>query len=796
MGGTMKNLKVKSIFIICLFIIFCDAFLFRIPAYSESTSKQKILIINSSTKSNTLDSFNNNNWNDEIVYGLESKLKENKLDIDLKVEYMDSNFNTSDEYYVMLYNLYKYKYNKEDFDAVITLSDNAADLMVKYANDLFPNTPIIFSAVDPSKKSTLVNQPLFTGLYKSQDLKDTIDGALTLHPKAKHFFVITTQELDESKMLQDVVSLYGNKVDFTFCTDKDINEVKKSIKTLSDDTIIFIGLQFYNSFGEPFSVPEITNILFSDCPLPVYATGYSYLNNGVVGGMITSGTKLGESIGIMTTRILNGEKPSDIPAMIDNSHNYVFDYNQLTRFNISLLSLPKNSEIINEPSPTYSISRKVIVGFFIGFISILIAIIIFLLTTIYKLNNTKKLLSNSESLLKTIIDSTPDIICFKNPYGEIIEANNSILDLLGTKKNEYKLKTFDQLSDLLTLPKEELKVCIYYDNECWKHGNVYRTEEILTSAKDNIRKTYDIIRIPLFYEDGSRRGLVLIGRDITEHKANEQNKKIIAELKYYDKLKMEFFTNLSHELRTPLNVVFSAIQVLESTFIHNNNNFDQNKINKYTNIMRQNCYRLIRLMNNFLDISKIDSKNYSLELQNADIINLVENIVLSIADYIENKSLSIIFDTEIEEKIIACDPNAIERIMLNLLSNAVKFTPSGGSIYVNIYCQNSDIIISVKDTGIGIPFKKQEAIFERFVQVDKSLSRNKEGSGIGLSLVKSLVELQQGTITLISSPDNGSEFIIKFPSKTLTYTNIPVNHYDLNKNRAEIIQMEFSDIYA
>lgn len=769
-------------------------FLFETPVYCDNNIHKKILVINSLSRGNNISKFNTDNWNDEIISGLESNLKENNSNADLKIEYMDSTSNRSDEYYKMLYDLYKYKYNDDKFDAVITLSDNASDFMIKYSNDLFPNTPVIFCAVNPQKELQLRKLPLFTGIYKSEDIESTINTALTLHNNAKQFFMIIPQEAENDEILKKLTSLYGNKVNFTLCTDTDINIVKEKINKLPDDTLIFIGIQFYDNYGNMISVSDATNILFRNCSFPVYSTGYSYLNNGIVGGMLTNGPKLGESLGTITARILNGEKPSDIPAIVDTSHNYIFDYNQLKRFKIDCSRVPKDSEIINTPQSTYTVSKQTLIYILIIFILVLIITIIVLSTTIRKLKITKKLLSNSENLLKTIIDSTPDIICYKSPNGQMLQANNSILGLLNIKENNQKYMTFNQLFDLSAMPKDELIACEHYDNKCWEYGDVYRSEEILTSTKENIRKTYDNIRVPLFNADKTRRGLILIGRDITEHKANEQNKKIISELKYYDKLKIEFFTNLSHELRTPLNVIFSAIQVLEGTLKYNNNNINKQK--KYTHIMKQNCYRLTKLMNNFLDLSKIDSENFSLELQNADIVALVENIVLSVADYIENKGFSIVFDTEIEEKIIACDTNAIERIMLNLLSNSVKFTPVGGRITVNIYCRDDYIIISVKDTGIGIPEKKQEAIFKRFVQVDKSLSRNREGSGIGLSLVKSLVELHHGTISLISSPNKGSEFILKFPNRTLSNVKTLVSNYNLNKDRNEKIKMEFSDIYG
>ncbi len=205
---------------------------------------------------------------------------------------------------------------------------------------------------------------------------------------------------------------------------------------------------------------------------------------------------------------------------------------------------------------------------------------------------------------------------------------------------------------------------------------------------------------------------------------------------------------------------------------------------------------MLRIINNLIDITKIDAGHFFTHPQNKDIVHVVENIVMSVVDYVEGKGISITFDTEIEEKVMAFDPDAMERIVLNLLSNAIKFTPSGGSIQVNIYDKINSIVISVKDTGLGIPIEKQSYIFEKFVQVDKSLSRNKEGSGIGLSLVKELVSMHNGTIELESTLGKGSEFRIEIPVKLLHEDK---NSYDLNiytnENKVERIKIEFSDIY-
>jgi signal transduction histidine kinase len=234
-----------------------------------------------------------------------------------------------------------------------------------------------------------------------------------------------------------------------------------------------------------------------------------------------------------------------------------------------------------------------------------------------------------------------------------------------------------------------------------------------------------------------------------EMKVEERTKSLIETIRY-EELRTEFFANISHELRTPLNVIFGGYQMIELMLKDNMPSKNGDKIENYLSTVKQNCYRLVRLINNLIDITKMDSGYFQLDLENLDIVNVVESITLSVAEYIKNNGVSLIFDTYVEEKVMSFDADKIERIMLNLLSNALKFTSQGGNIIVTMYDRGDTIIISVKDDGIGIPEDKQESIFDRFIQVDKSLSRNREGSGIGLSIVKSLVELHGGTISLKS----------------------------------------------
>jgi signal transduction histidine kinase len=133
-----------------------------------------------------------------------------------------------------------------------------------------------------------------------------------------------------------------------------------------------------------------------------------------------------------------------------------------------------------------------------------------------------------------------------------------------------------------------------------------------------------------------------------------------------------------------------------------------------------------------LDLTKIDSKAVEMKLQNLDIVFVIEEITLSVADFISNKGISLVFDTNVEELVMAFDEEKIERIILNLLSNAIKHTPDGGTITVSLTKNADNIIIRVEDSGIGIPDNKLDLIFKRFYQISPVNTRLHEGSGIGL----------------------------------------------------------------
>ena len=241
----------------------------------------------------------------------------------------------------------------------------------------------------------------------------------------------------------------------------------------------------------------------------------------------------------------------------------------------------------------------------------------------------------------------------------------------------------------------------------------------------------------------------------------EENKRLSEEIIDKEKFKNNYFINLSHELRTPINVINSTVQLINS--LNESKNVTNEKLNDYMNIISKNCNHLLKIINDIIDSSKIETGKYKINKENNDIVYIVEEAALNMSKFIEEKGINLIIDPDIEEKIISCDETEIERCIINLLANAVKFTEEGGEIRIYIKEIKDNIEITVEDTGIGTSKEDQEFIFKRFEQVESTEVTKVSSSGIGLTLVKYVIELHGGYIRLESEINKGSRFTIGLP---------------------------------
>lgn len=417
---------------------------------------------------------------------------------------------------------------------------------------------------------------------------------------------------------------------------------------------------------------------------------------------------------------------------------------------------------------------------FLGFIIFILGLFIELSQSI-KIN---KILNQQRSLFIKIIDENKhsNIIICDDSYNIIYKNTKTLKDMKESKYfNNLEIKIGNKF-DIEKIYKGELNI----------HEIEYEISKLGCYSKDIYIKDIDkILDISIqVFEICNKKYRVLTIKDVSEKYELEKALLEYEKIKQEDIIKNEFFSNISHELKTPLNIIYSANQLLGVSV--QKSNFKDIYI-KYKDCLDINCKRMLRLIDNIVDITKLDVGFKYPEFDNYDVVKIVEDMTLSVASYANIKGIEVLFDTDVEELDIKCDPDMLERIVLNLLSNAIKFSEEGGSILVEIFSDETWVGIKVKDDGIGIPLNIQDKIFDRFVQGDKSMRRKKEGSGIGLSLVKSLVELMDGKIYLQSDGKNGTEFTVLLPNKLVEEEDKKVHkdyHVDLQR-----IQLELSDIY-
>lgn len=385
-----------------------------------------------------------------------------------------------------------------------------------------------------------------------------------------------------------------------------------------------------------------------------------------------------------------------------------------------------------------------------------------------------------EKLIEIINKRIPDKIAYKNEDGVITYCNEAFAKAYNVKieniigKLESEIKTDIDINPCEYMNQDEevmlsKKEKIYYNTITDKKGeNIY----------------LETVKIPFTNRYNKIEGLLCITRDITTRKKLDLE---------FERLRTEFFANLTHEFMTPLNVIFSALQMINQT-IGKCYKCKNRRYHGYIQDIDKNALRLLRLVNNLIDCTKLDTGTLDFNPQIYDIVRFVEDIFDSSVEFAKKNNINMIFDTEIEEKILSFDLNKMERVMLNLISNAIKFNDDNGKITVLMKESKEFVEIVVRNTGIGIEENKIERIFEKFGQANSRLTKISEGSGIGLSLTKSLIELHGGTIEARSEVNKWTEFVIKLPNIIYEDAMLVSEYVDL-QNYIKGTRVEFSDIY-
>ncbi len=350
-----------------------------------------------------------------------------------------------------------------------------------------------------------------------------------------------------------------------------------------------------------------------------------------------------------------------------------------------------------------------------------------------------------EREMESLAENTPDILTRFDPELRYVFVNSAKEAAIGLRRGEFLGRTMRDLgisSDLCDLWEDAIRF-------------VFRTQkpqsiEFGYQGPAGVRQ-YATRLVPEFGPSGKIEFVLGVTQDVTERKCAEEA------LKHADRRKDEFLATLAHELRNPLAPLRTGLHIL-------NVSGDAAVIASTREMMERQLSHMVRLIDDLLDVSRINSGKIILRKEQVLLRAVVETAIEASRPFIEASKHSLKTDLGEEPIWLAADPTRLAQVITNLLTNAAKYTPAGGSITLAAFREGDEVIIRVSDSGIGIPPGMLAEVFEMFTQVNRTLERSQGGLGIGLALVKRLVEFHGGTITAESPGAGlGSTFIVRLP---------------------------------
>lgn len=359
------------------------------------------------------------------------------------------------------------------------------------------------------------------------------------------------------------------------------------------------------------------------------------------------------------------------------------------------------------------------------------------------------LIRKKEMMFKDFFRRIPvPIIILSDNTRRVIYCNKYFLDLIGEENIRSIINK--KISKLIKFNEDDIFKC-----KDIPYKKIYRGE----IECNNDKKYLNIEIIDHNKENGE---IILNVTDITSKiKINSMREDIERKL-VQEKIKRDFLSNISHDLKTPINVIYSAIQ-LEQIFIKNK---DRQALLKYNGIAKKNCLSLMKLTNNLIDSSKIESGYLYPNLKTINVVEFVEETVNSLIYYAKQKEIQLLFDTNNEEIYLKLDENFMHRILLNIISNSIKYILREGKIFVGVFEDNDDVNIVIKDNGVGMSKEFIDKIFIKYSMGENNNTIDEKGSGIGLFVVKKLVELQYGDINVSSNRGKGTKIVITFKKES------------------------------
>ena len=728
---------------ILLFSILFFNFLF-------ANSSKEVLILHSYHKGYT--------WTDDISKAIEKTFSTyKKEEIEVTTVYMDTKRIDNAAYLNSLAKLYTQQFEGRTFDLIIASDNTAFDFMIKYHESLFKNTPVLFCGINNFDKVLLEENSMkdyMSGVAEDVDLEKNFELISKLHPKLKNLLIINDTSITGYAVKRDlrpIIEKYKNKFNIEYTDNLEINNLKEKVSNLDkENSVILFVLLLKDTTGKYFTYKQSFAQVKEVSQVPIYGLWDFYLDNGIVGGLLTSATGQGEAVSKMAIEFFEGKKISDIPIIEKSPNIYMFDYKELDKYNIDISSHTNNPTIINEPTTIYKEHSKLFM-FTVLIIFILSTIVIILRANIQRREKLELELSNRVEFDKVLLDTIPNPIYYKNIDGKFLGCNISFALLVSSSRDEIIGKT---AFDFFTFKVASANTLI--DKELLTTFSTSTSEFTFHTPSNEIKH---IILNKAVYKntDGTVGGIVCIMDDITERV--QQKQFLIQQSKLAEMGDM--IAAIAHQWNEPLVELSALVQDIQTSYLLNE--LKDGEVNDFVNDSMIQIKYMSKTLSDFRNFLKPSTKKKLFSISKA--LNEINEIIGKQVFY-SNIEMTFNYKNENEELLVYGYENEFKQVLLNLINNAknkiveknIDFRKKA-QIKINIERSAYYNIIEIIDDGGAIDEKIINSIFDPYFTTKET------GTGFGLYMAKVIIEDKMRGIITVKNVNDTVVFTIKLPHK-------------------------------
>ena len=693
-------------------------------------------------------------WSDEISSEIEKRFK-NEKDIELTTIYMDTKHVATPSYLDKLARLYKEQFSTRNFDLVIASDNNAFEFAIRYHNALFKDLPVLFCGINNFDKALLDENNMkkyMTGVVEQVDLEKNFELISKLQPNLETLLILNDKSktgLAVKRDLRNVIEKYSKKFKIEYIDNLDIANIEKKVSNLDKEksAILFV-LLFKDKAGKYFTYKQSFKKIKEVSNVPIYGLWDFYLEYGMVGGLLTSAKAQGEAVANMSLQVLNGKDVKEIAVIEKSPNRYIFDYNEIHRFDLAIENFLDEYEVINEPQNFFKKYTKLVIVIFV-IIGILIIMVFSMKANIQRRMRVEKDLQNRIKFDKVLLDTLPNAIYYKNKDGKFLGCNKAFSKLLNIPKKEVIGKTAkDFFAPDIAKRNEQI------DRKLFKTLGT-DTSDVTLHLADNQMKHIIIKKAVYLNNDSSIGGIVCIMDDITER--IQQKQFLIQQGKLAEMGDM--VAAIAHQWNEPLVELSAQVQDIQTSFMLNE--LKDSQVKDFVNDSMVQIKYMSKTLSDFRNFLKPSTKKIMFSIKESfdDIFEIIGKQI-----FYSNINMKVNYNYDGDDLLIFGYENEFKQVLLNLINNAKnkiidKNSDGKYNLTINVNECEKYNTIEIIDDGGNISSNIIDKIFEPY------FTTKKRGTGFGLYMAKVIVEDKMNGYITAQNRDKNVVFTIKLPKK-------------------------------